>query len=351
MRLLVVNAGSTSIKTAVFDADLTQIAAVDAVEIGGAARLTGDVSRAAPLSDHAAALSAILDALAECGLPPEGFAAAGHRVVHGGEALTRPTLVAAEVRAAIADQIPLAPLHNPVNLAGIDALARRLPELPQVACFDTAFHAGQQRVATAYAVAPDIAAMGIRRYGFHGLSYAGLVQAIDPLPPRLLACHLGGGASLCAIRDGRSVDTTMGYSPLSGLPMASRTGDIDGNAVLRLAEEMGLDAAAEALNRRSGLKGLGGTSDMRALLADPGPDAQFAVAHYCYWAIRHAGAMIAVLGGLDAIAFTGGIGENAAPIRTAILDGLAWAGEVPIHIVAADEERQIARETLAVLRG
>ncbi|MEO0655487.1 MAG: hypothetical protein AAFY77_11540, partial [Pseudomonadota bacterium] len=217
-------------------------------------------------------------------------------------------------------------------------------------------------------------ALGLRRYGFHGNSFASLVETLPklsgaPLPTRLLALHLGNGASLCAIREGQSVATTMGYSPLSGLTMGTRTGDIDGNAVLRLAEEHGIDGAEALLNRKSGLMGLGGHSDMRALLADDTPQARFAIAHFRYWAVRHAGSMIAAMGGLDAVAFTGGIGEHDPDSRAAICDGLGWLGvsidpeanasggpalhaadsDIPIWIVPAEEERQIAQDALGVL--
>ncbi|NJS38599.1 MAG: hypothetical protein HC783_05815, partial [Rhodobacteraceae bacterium] len=215
-------------------------------------------------------------------------------------------------------------------------------------------------------------ARGIRRYGFHGLSYAALVRILaarGPLPQRLLACHLGNGASLCAIVNGRSVATTMGYSPLDGLTMGTRTGQIDGNAVLRLVEDHGLDRAKTLLNRESGLLGLGGSSDLRTLHAAGTADAQFALDHFAYWAVRHAGSMVAAMGGLDAVVFTGGIGENDAWMRKEILSGLAFLGvssdpaanarnesalhdptsRVAIWIVPADEERQIALEAAAVI--
>jgi acetate kinase len=172
----------------------------------------------------------------------------------------------------------------------------------------------------------------------------------DKLPHRLLALHLGAGVSLCAIKDGRSIATSMGYSPLSGPTMATRTGDIDGMAVLRIAQELGFDAATELLNKQSGLLGLSGiTADMRALLSDPSPDAAFAVEHFVYSAVHQAGGLIAALEGVDAIAFTGGIGENSAPIRERIMAKLAWLGDLPVHIIPADEERQIAIDATSLL--
>ena len=344
--ILVLNAGSSSLKAELFSPALAPLFSAQVSEIGGASTL-GQSPVTAP--DHSAALGLILAAMAQAGHPLTTLTAAAHRVVHGGAALTAPALLTAQVIAQIAAQIPLAPLHNPANLAGISAMAALAPGLPQTASFDTAFHADNPALATTYALPQAERDKGIRRYGFHGLSYAGLVQALNPLPQRLLALHLGNGASLCAIRDGRSIATSMGYSPLDGVVMGTRSGAIDGMAVLRLAQDYGIPRAADILNRESGLKALAGTNDMRAILARDDAAARFAVDHYCYWVMRHAGSLIAALGGLDAIAFTGGIGENAAAIRDRIVDGLAWAGRVPVHIVKADEERQIARDALGLL--
>lgn len=368
--ILVINAGSSSVKAALFDADLTERASATAEEIGGASRLTvGDARAPADLPDHHAALAAILAAFARAGHPLDGVTAAAHRVVHGGAALTAPCRITPAVLAAIDACVPLAPLHNPANLTAIRALADLAPHLPQYASFDTAFHATNPPVALRYALPPGAEALGLRRYGFHGISFASLTARLPaltgaPLPRRLLALHLGNGASLCAILDGRSVATTMGYSPLDGLTMGTRTGGIDGNAVLRLAQEHGIDGAARILNRESGLRGLGGHSDMRALRAAGTPEAAFAIDHFAYWAVRHAGSMIAAMGGLDALAFTAGIGENDADMRARIAAGLAWLGadldpaanaanaprlhsaasRVAIWTVPAEEERQIAQE-------
>ncbi len=373
MAVLVVNAGSSSIKIAVFDAGIAEVASGRVTEIGGASRVeVGDLRGARPVADHAAALAVCLEALEEQGLGLSRLTAAAHRVVHGGARLVQPCRVTAEVLAGIEACVPLAPLHNPANLTAIRALARLAPDLAQYASFDTAFHATNPEVAVRYALPPQVEVMGLRRYGFHGISYAGLVGALgDRLPKRLLALHLGNGASLCAIRDGASVATTMGYSPLDGLTMGTRAGGIDGNAVLRLAEVHGVARAGAILNRESGLLGLGGASDMRDLSRMGTARAQFARAHFTYWAVRHAGSMIAAMGGLDGIAFTGGIGENDAEVRAGILDGLAWAGvaydparnaaggadlaqagsRVAIWTVAAAEERQIAREAMVVMSG
>jgi acetate kinase len=346
--ILVVNAGSSSIKVALFDADLVRLASGEVTEIGddGVLRIGTDRSpiRAA---DHATALAALLDALNAAGQRPT---AAAHRIVHGGAALIAPARVTPDVIAQISACNALAPLHNPHNLAGIAAISSALPDLPQCVSFDTAFHATNPTIATTYALPSKETAKGIRRYGFHGLSYQGLVQSFGAaLPDRLLALHLGNGASLCAIKAGKSVESSMGYSPLDGLVMGTRTGSIDGMAVLRLAQDHGIDAAGDILNRQSGLHALGGTSDMAELLQSDSDAARFAVDHFCYWAARHAGSAIVAMGGLDAVAFTGGIGENAAEIRARIMDHLAFLGMVPVHVIAADEEKQIARDALTLL--
>lgn len=376
--ILVVNAGSSSIKIALFDGTLSERLSGAVEAIGGDAVLKiGDTKQAMALPDHGAALSAILDALKARGISPEDLRAVAHRVVHGGTTLTRPLRVTPETRAEIARCIPLAPLHNPHNLAAIDTLSALVPHLAQCASFDTAFHATAPEVAQRYALPAIAETEGLRRYGFHGQSYAAMVSGWEevtgtPLPTRLLALHLGNGASICAIRDGRSVATTMGYSPLDGLTMGTRCGAIDGNAVLTLADRVGIESARKVLNNESGLKGLsGGLTDMRALMADEAEDSQFAVDHFCYWAQRHAGSLMAAMGGIDAIAFTGGIGENATEIRARIVEGLGWAGaeiapaanaagQTRLHpegaacgvwIIKAEEERMLAADALRVLEA
>ncbi|MGQ0566444.1 MAG: acetate/propionate family kinase [Gemmobacter sp.] len=362
--VLVVNAGSSSLKVAVFDAALAPVADLAVAEIGGAARI-GDVPVDAP--DHAAAMDLVLDRLAAHGWPLPRLTAAAHRIVHGGARLTAPCQLTPAVVGDIEALVPLAPLHNPANLAGVRALAALAPALPQYGSFDTAFHATIPPVAYRYALPPEAEALGLRRYGFHGLSYAAMVAGWEgPLPPRLLAYHLGNGASACAIAHGRSVATTMGYSPLDGLTMGTRAGEIDGNAVLRLAAVYGIAGAGRILNRESGLMGLAGASDMRALA---GPRGDFARAHFAYSAVRHGGSLVAAMGGLDAVAFTGGIGENDADLRAAIVAGLGYMGalvdpaanarglpvihsdasRVAIRLVPAREERQIAAEAMTVM--
>lgn len=354
--ILVVNAGSSSVKLSVFDGAV-EVARANVAEIGPGGHDT-----------------ALRQGLSDAGVRLDDLAAVAHRVVHGGAALVAPCRVTDAVITEIAACVPLAPLHNPANLTGIKVMATLAPHLPHYASFDTAFHATNPSVAVRYAIPPEAHDAGIRRYGFHGLSYASLVARLpgltgQALPSRLLALHLGNGASLCAILNGVSVATTMGYSPLDGLTMGTRAGAIDGNAVLRLAERHGIDGAARILNRESGLLALGGASDMRALAEADTPEADFAIDHFCYWAVRHAGSMIAAMGGLDAIAFTGGIGENDHHVRARILDGLGWVGvvydgpanlqgetalhesgsHVAIWTVPAAEERQIALEATAIM--
>ena len=374
--ILVLNAGSSSIKFAVYTTDLSEQVNGLAEGIGSTPRLkVGSKEYLLEYTNHAEALQAILDALEEEGYSLSEFQAAAHRVVHGGRSLTAPVRVNPDVIAQINDCTPLAPLHNPHNLGAMLTLAQLAPNLPQFASFDTAFHATNPDVATRYAIPRIEETRGIRRYGFHGLSYASLVLALPALsgatlPKRLLAFHLGNGASLCAILDGKSVATTMGYSPLDGLTMGTRSGGIDANAVLKLVEDNGLDRTKAILNNESGLLGLsGGKSDMRKLMMDGSPESAFAVEHFCYWSLRHAGSLIAAMEGLDAIAFTGGIGENAVAVRARILRGLKWLGvelddaanaqggprlnkkgsNIECWIVPAQEERMIAADALRLL--
>lgn len=375
MAVLVVNAGSSSVKVAAFDHDLTAIAAARVTEIGGDARLeSAGQSASVAVADYTAAMQVVLAELDRAGLPLSRVTVAGHRVVHGGPDLAAPCRLTPATLALIDAAVPLAPLHNPPALLAIRALAALAPDLAQTASFDTAYHQTNPAIARRYALPEQAEALGIIRYGFHGISYASLVARLPALtgaalPERLLAFHMGNGASACAIRDGRSVATTMGYSPLDGLTMGTRAGSIDANAVLRLAEVFGIDGARHLLNRGSGLLGLGGASDMRALLAAGTDHARFAIDHFIYWATRHAGSLIAAMGGLDAIAFTGGIGENDAAVRAGIVAGLGFTGaridpaantghatrlhaaesDVAIWTVPAAEEAQIASDASEIL--
>jgi acetate kinase len=360
--LLVVNAGSSSLKLAVFNESLQECAQARAEKIGTGGPAT-----------HLEALKA---GLATMGIGPQSLIAAAHRVVHGGEQLTVPCRVTPEVLAQIEACVPLAPLHNPANLMGMRALAELAPDLPQYASFDTGFHATNSALVTTYALPVEERARGLRRYGFHGLSYAAIVRKVKEIggiagARRLLVFHLGNGASACAIVDGQSVASTMGYSPLDGLTMGSRAGSLDPAVVLDLARRHGVDGAAQILNRQSGLLGLAGASDMRVLRAMGTDEADFALQHFAHSAARHAGSLIAAMEGLDAIVFTGGIGENDPETRAAILRPLAFAGvsvdeganragrpaihagdsRVAVHVIATEEERQIAIEAYQVMQG
>jgi len=384
--ILVLNAGSSSLKFALFAGEARLcVGLID--RLGGAAGAQAHliargadgasmIARDLPTSAHEPALAALLDWLAEgSGLPAP--AAAGHRVVHGGSRYAAPVRIDAAVIEALEGLVPLAPLHQPHNVAAIRAVTAARPALPQVACFDTGFHADQPRLATLFALPHAYAERGVRRYGFHGLSYEFIAEALKAIDPpaaagRTIVCHLGAGSSMCAMRDGRSVATTMGFTALDGLPMGTRTGSIDPGVLLYLMEQEGLDLAAltDLLYRRSGLLGLSGVSaDMRDLLASERPEAAEAVAFYCYRAARELGSLAAALGGLDALVFTAGIGEHAAPVRAHIAEGAAWLGvrldpranaahaeaihapgsAVRVYVVPTDEERMIARHTARLL--
>ena len=351
--ILVLNAGSSSLKIEVFTLDLTSVLSGSVTNIGTSGALSvGDQKVEVETATHADALTKMLDALADQGITLDKLSAAAHRVVHGGTILTQPARVTPQVISAIESVIPLAPLHNPNNLAAMLALQEAAPELPQYCSFGTAFHATNPDVATRYAIPQTQHDAGIRRYGFHGLSYANMVAEFgDALPSRLLALHLGNGASLCAIKEGKSIATSMGYSPLSGLTMGTRSGDIDGAAVLRMSKSLGEDETDRLLNKNSGLKALAGDNNMKTLLERDDADAAFAVEHFCYWAARHAGSAIVAMGGVDAVAFTGGIGENATPIREKIMAHLNCFGDVAVHVIAADEEKAIARDALSLIEA
>jgi acetate kinase len=328
VRVLVVNAGSSSLKLALLDGE-------DAV-------LAEEELQAPQEQIDDAAIARALDS-------PLGEAQAiGHRIVHGGERFRSAVRIDAEVETALRGLIDLAPLHQPKSLAALDAVTALLPELPAVACFDTAFHATLPAAAATYALpARWRDRWGLRRYGFHGLSHAWVARRAPELlganggDLRIVSCHLGAGASLCAIKDGSSLDTTMGFTPLEGLVMATRSGSLDPGMLLWLLEREGLSARelAEALEHRSGLLGLCGTGDMRELLirADAG-DRQAQVALEVYLHSLRAGiaAMAAALGGLDALVFTGGVGERSATVRELTTGGLGFLG------LAIDRERNQA---------
>ncbi|MFB9235357.1 acetate/propionate family kinase [Plantactinospora siamensis] len=365
-RLLVLNCGSSSVKYRSYSGDT----ALD----GGLVERIGEPGGPA---DHEAAVREVLDRLDLTDL-----AAVGHRVVHGGTRFAEPTLIDDEVLRAIRDLVPLAPLHNPANLVGIEVVRRALPDVPQVAVFDTAFHRTLPDSAARYAIDTATAdRFRIRRYGFHGTSHAYVSRRTAELLDRpygdtnTISLHLGNGASACAVAGGRSVATSMGMSPLEGLVMGTRSGDIDPTIVFHLRREggMAVDEIDDLLNHRSGLLGLAGANDMREVLrrrAAGDRAAGLAFDVYTRRITGYVGAYYALLGRLDAITFTAGVGEHAAEVRAAALAGLdrlgiavdparnADAGDrvisppggpVAVCVVATDEEREIARETRALL--
>ncbi|GGO09365.1 acetate/propionate family kinase [Micromonospora parathelypteridis] len=368
-RVLVLNCGSSSVKWRHYDGDRTlDHGTVERVgEPGGGP------------ADHAGAVRQILD-----GLDLTGLAAVGHRVVHGGRRFIAPVLVDDAVLAAIKDLVPLAPLHNPANLAGIEVARAALPDVPQVAVFDTAFHHTLPEAAATYAIDRETAERyDIRRYGFHGTSHAYVSRRTAELLGRpyeqlnTITLHLGNGASACAVANGRSVATSMGMSPLEGLVMGTRSGDLDPTVIFHLRREGGLsvDDIDDLLNHRSGLLGLSGVNDMREVLqrrAAGDGAAGLAFDVYCRRITGYVGAYYALLGRVDAIAFTAGVGENAAPVRAAALAGLERLGiavddarndgdgdrvispdgaEVSVCVIRTDEEREIARQARDVVAG
>ncbi|MER6586956.1 acetate/propionate family kinase [Micromonospora chalcea] len=366
-RILVLNSGSSSVKYRLYDGD-------DVLDKGTVERIGEPGGGPA---DHESAVREIIGRLDLTGL-----AGVGHRVVHGGRKFSEPVRIDDAVVAAIEDLVPLAPLHNPANLAGIRVAREALPDVPQVAVFDTAFHHTLPEAAATYAIDKATAERyGVRRYGFHGTSHAYVSRRTADLLDRpydqlnTITLHLGNGASACAVQGGRSVATSMGMSPLEGLVMGTRSGDLDPTVIFHLRREggMGVDDIDDLLNHRSGLLGLTGVNDMREVLARRAagdPDAMLAFDVYCRRITGYVGAYYALLGRVDAIAFTAGVGEHAAPVRSASLAGLERLGiavdparndghgdrivspdgaEVAVLVVGTDEEREIARETREVL--
>jgi acetate kinase len=387
--ILTINSGSSSLKFALFDTAQEEqcllSGLIERIGVGHGSLRVRDQAGATlaekevGVPDHEAALEVLLSWLRE--QRGEQIAhAAGHRVVHGGADHTHPERVTPELLAELKDLIPLAPDHLPQEIAAIEAVARHHPGVAQVACFDTAFHRTMPRIAQLYGLPQDLMAAGVIRYGFHGLSYEYLMEELRQTnraeaEGRVVIAHLGNGASMAALRGGRSVDVTMGFTPTSGLVMSTRCGDLDPSVVLYLIEQRGLAPAAvrDLLNRQAGLLGVSGeTSDMQDLLRREGSDARAAeaVALFCYRARQHLGALAAVLGGLDALVFSGGIGENAPPIRARICEGLAHLGiavdvarneanapvisgdgsPVTVRVMNTNEERMIARHTGRALR-
>ncbi len=390
--VLVINAGSSSIKISLFGpggADGPELQLAGQVEGIGTAphailrRASHEVliDRSWPDGDgpgnHDQTMEYIVRVLSEfhAGWKPDGV---GHRVLHGGTLYREPTIIDATVRANLEALIPLGPLHQPANLQGIDAAMKAYPDSLQIACFDTAFHQGHPWVADTYALPRDLYEQGVRRYGFHSLSYAYIAGAMWRIAPevaggRMIVAHLGNGTSMCAIRNGRSIDCTLGLTGLDGLPMGTRCGQIDPGVLLYLLGEKGMTVAelSDLLYKKSGLLGLSGLgSDMRDLLASPSFPARQAVDYFIYRATCSAGSLVAALDGLDGLVFTGGIGENSAEIRARICRGLSWMGlvldeaandaggpciskswsAVSAWVVPTNEERMIAISVAELLR-
>lgn len=381
--ILALNSGSSSVKFAVFGAGLSVLLRGQVENIGEGLEprlVAGAEAKALPpdLSTHA---DIIPHLIREVILPATrgaegGLAGIGHRIVHGGTRFFAPVIIDDSVRAGIAELSPLAPSHQPHNLAGIDAVSAILPDTPQIACFDTAFHHTIPEHRQLMALPARFAEEGLRRFGFHGLSYEGIVGdmkavAGDAAAGRAVVCHLGNGCSLAGIVGGKSHYTSMGFTPLDGLMMGRRPGRLDPGAVLWLVDRHGGDAAAvdRLLNRESGLFGVSGlSSDMRTLLASDAPSAKLAIAMFVDRLVTEIGAAVAAIGGIDALVFAGGIGERAAPIRAMAVESLGFlgleldddanradaatispSGSAPgVHVIATDEEKVIARAVAAL---
>jgi len=390
--LLVINAGSSSIKFSIFEtAPDRSLAAGAHGEVEGLGAATGTPARIEVVDaqgrrliaqsiaghDHHSAMAAIHDWFAAHVGGEAAFAGVGHRVVHGGFAYAKPVLIDDQVLAAIEELVPLAPLHQPHNIAAIRAVSAIAPDVPQIACFDTAFHRSAPLLAQLFALPRAFTAKGVRRYGFHGLSYEYIMSVMPRIAPdcasgKVVVAHLGNGASMCAIAAGRSIATTMGFTALDGLPMGTRSGALDPGVILYLLqhERMDADAVEHLLYRQSGLLGLSGlSSDMRTLLASDRPAAKEAISLFVYRIGRELGSLAAALGGLDAVVFTGGIGEHAAEIRARVCRDAEWIGiildeaanaaggprisrttaKVSAWVIPTDENLMIARHTRQVL--
>jgi acetate kinase len=383
-RIAVINAGSSSIKFGLYEAQDPDVLLYwgQVAQIGLAPRLSvtnaaGDIitDQRFDTLDHAGATQAIMETAVQ--IAAGTIVGVGHRVVHGGTEYAAPVRIDAEILAALAKLAALAPLHQPHNLAAIEAVSHAAPDMPQVACFDTAFHRGQPPLAQLFAIPRALTDGGVRRYGFHGLSYEYVVSQIPRIEPALagkkvVIAHLGNGASLCAVQAGRSIASTMGFTAADGLVMGTRCGAIDPGVLVYLMDVHGMDARAleDLIYRQSGLLGVSGvSSDMRQLRAAATPAAAEAIALFVYRVVREIGSMAAALGGLDGVIFTGGIGENDAATRAEIASGCGWLGleldlarnargegrisaeaaSVGAWVVRTDEERMIARHTATTL--
>ena len=345
--LLTLNAGSSSVKYAVFGRDATDAAPVLQGQVDGIGVAGGDART------HDDALADILGQLRSRAVHIQ---AVGHRIVHGGTGFGRPVRIDDTVVDKIQALAPLAPLHQPHNLAGVRAARRAFADVVQVACFDTAFHHQQPELHSRFALPQHLFDAGIRRYGFHGLSYESILaqlMATDAAQARrrIVVAHLGNGSSMCAMHQGRPVATTMSFSPLDGLPMGTRCGRLDAAVVLFLIQQQGKtpEQVAQLLYRESGLLGLSGiSSDMRAIEQSTLPAAAMAIDYFVEHALRELAGMAAALRGIDLLVFTGGIGENAHGIRQRIVEGAAWLGAFETRVLHTNEEAMIARHTAAL---
>jgi len=385
--LLVLNAGSSSLKFSSFRAHDFGLLARGQVEgIGTAPRFVlrgadGELIEEQTLTeglypDHSRAMAFLLERL-EQHLRDHRLVAVGHRVVHGGMKYAAPVRISSAVVEDLQQLVPLAPLHQPHHLAAIHAVYQWVPHLPQVACFDTAFHRTQPEVAQWFGLPRKYTSLGVRRYGFHGLSYEYVASVLPGLDPpaaggKTIVAHLGNGASLCALRDGYSIATTMSFTPVDGLVMGTRTGALDPGVLLYLMTSQGMNAAEleQLIYHESGLLGVSGfSSDMRTLLASDDPRARDAIDLFVYRLGRELGSLVAALGGLDALVFTGGIGENAALVRERVCRDAAWTGirldedanqrgqprlhahdsQVAVWLIATNEELMIAKHTRRLL--
>jgi acetate kinase len=387
--ILVVNAGSSSLKFQVFSVgpkqDLNCVIKGQVDGVGARPRLRAEDAEKKTLIDRAFSAGQISDlpaAIKEAGdwlrqTQNVRLLAAGHRVVHGGPKYDKPVLITKQVVGQLEKYVPLAPLHQPNNLAPIRTLLVGRPELPQVACFDTAFHRDHGALADHYALPEHFYMEGVRRYGFHGLSYEYIAHRLPEIAPeiangRVIVAHLGSGASMCALANGRSIESTLGFTALDGLPMGTRPGQLDPGIVLYLISEKGMSPAAvqDLLYRECGLKGLSGISnDVRELENSADPKAAFALDFFVYRVGLCAGMLAAALGGIDGFVFTAGIGENSATTRVRIAEKLAWLGvaldeeanaarrplisrtdgRVKVYVIPTNEELMIARHTLDLL--
>ena len=383
----VINAGSSSVKFSFYEGDrriLTgQVEGIAAHPSASAAGPNGEKLAPPYLGTKPPTVpSEVLPAILPWARERLGYrrlAALGHRVVHGGLHHSRPARVTAALLAELEALVPLAPLHEPHNLAPIKMAMSLNPELPQVACFDTAFHRTAPDVEQAFALPYTLYEEGIRRYGFHGLSYEYIASVMPERAPeiaggRVIVAHLGNGCSACAMRNRVSIATTMGFTALDGLPMGTRCGELDAGVVLHLIQQKGMsgEQLVDLLYRRSGMLGLSGiSSDFRELLASDDPRARFAIEVFCYRVAGHIGSLTSALGGLDGIVFTAGVGENAAPVRSAICRACAWLGleldeaanrenkerisapdsRVAAYVIKTDENLMIARHAHALVGG